>query len=95
MRYFKIDLKTNAGAGFEELQNKEFSYYCKGVEHLISYFNDVDMRSFVSEWTVKEYSDSQCAELISECGSNHPINAGAIFFTIFDEEAIAWAKKLY
>jgi hypothetical protein len=82
MRYFKIDLKTYEG------ETREFSYSVRGVESLISHFNDVDMRGFVSSWTVEEFSDSEHKELISSCGSNHPINAGAIFWTIFDETGI-------
>lgn len=82
MRYFRIDLKVREG------ETREFSYYTKKVQNLISYFNDIDMKFYVSEWVVEEFSDSAYTDLISSCGSKHPINASAIFWTIYDEEGI-------
>ena len=76
MRYFKIEF----------FEDKGLFYYCKGVEELISTYNDIDSKTHISSWVVKEYSDSEHTEVISECGSIHPINAGAIFYSIFEGE---------
>tara|TARA_Y100001938_G_scaffold143627_1_gene216706 strand:- start:45 stop:293 length:249 start_codon:yes stop_codon:yes gene_type:complete len=76
MRYFKIEF----------FKDKGLFYYCKGIEELISIYDDIDSKTHISSWTVKEYSDSDYTEVISECGSDHYINAGAIFYSIFEGE---------
>ena len=86
MRYFHIEFKTTAGPSFPELQNEDFGFYCKGLQKLTEQFDRIEEDAFVSEWTVYEYSDSQFKELVSECGSNHPVNAGAIFWDIYSDE---------
>ncbi len=55
---------------------------------IAKFFDRHDRNDYhVTNWTVYEYNKPTFVidDLVSECGSNHPINASAIFWDIYDE----------
>ena len=62
----------------------------KDILTIARFFDRHERLGHITNWTVYEYSKPtfKREDLVAECGSNHPINAGAIFWTIFDEEGV-------
>lgn len=58
------------------------------LQDALNLFEILDQVGYVVSWTLKEYSGTNFVqeELVAETGSNHPINAAAIFYSLYEEE---------
>ena len=70
--------------------HQDINFKTNKLVKLIQFFDRIEKLGYIVSWTVKEYNKPtfEQVDLVSEQGSNHPINAGAIFWTLFDEEGI-------
>ena len=85
MSYYQLQLTYTKG-------NLSFDSHLRSdsLKRIIDFFDRAEKDGYVTNWTLKEYSKATFIQedLIAETGSNHPVNAGAIFYDLYDDETV-------